>query len=678
MKPVMLWVSLLLAAFQGFGQEYSFYVYLTHSNLAPVFKESKGEYFYSGKDSELKDFFSDFVITGYERVCPACDWESAARVYRISSTSGVLARRMVEHFPSLFEFYEDCTDEKYELTYFPNDYGSTSPVPNVGVAARPDLDYINVEKAWDYTTGIGVMIGISDARINDRDTDFANKISFINPSPYQSVGYSSTDIQTYHGTQSAAIAAAQGDNAHNSTGICYDCEIIGTQYSSYNNLVLLAQAGVRVINMSWTSLQSSPVGYVVNQDIIDNLINNYGVVLVASAGNQTSYQTSTDWVCDNGTSSGPSTTGMKYGFPASYEGVISVSGVYHEYDWTTPVSTSDPIYCCTSPTMPVYIKMKDVFSQCVDGTDPNDPLGINFNGYPQYCNIGMPSQYLASPAGIVYNLTTNPSVDVLAPCHNVLSQWIMIEENTIVYSYGQTSSAAPVVTGVAALMVSEHPCITPGEVEDIIMLTSNDVPSLPVNRIYDGVIGAGRVDAGDAVEFTHNMKSSTGNAVIQNHYFPRFTFILPRINGMLTLDNLAFSFKNISEFTARVAIDVTSTDFSPDADGYIDLKIDEELEACPSLSPKEIVSDNEVKEINVKESSVLYPNPNSGDFSIVAGGAHRNLISFEIFDLLGKCIFSDKQTEKLKSFTLPIIPAGIYLAKISSENETETIKFVKR
>ncbi|MBK9354223.1 MAG: S8 family serine peptidase [Bacteroidetes bacterium] len=63
-----------------------------------------------------------------------------------------------------------------------------------------------------------------------------------------------------------------------------------------------------------------------------------------------------------------------------------------------------------------------------------------------------------------------------------------------------TSFASPMVAGVAGLMLSVNPCLKPHEIESILKSTASNIYSIPENVQYAGQLGAGRVDAFEAVK----------------------------------------------------------------------------------------------------------------------------------------------------------------------------------
>ena len=96
----------------------------------------------------------------------------------------------------------------------------------------------------------------------------------------------------------------------------------------------------------------------------------------------------------------------------------------------------------------------------------------------------------------------NSSVDICAPGYDVAlsgnAGWYLTSSGT--------SFAAPYVSGTIGLMLAIRPCLTYEEALYILQATAFNLDSLNPN--YAGKLGAGRIDAGLALEFTKNLSFS--------------------------------------------------------------------------------------------------------------------------------------------------------------------------
>ena len=667
---------------------YKYHLYVTDYNSPPTFQKIDNQLVYSGTNKRLQSFLANYYVTDFYQLYPTSKRPINLREFQLETTNSNLIANLVETFPILFSGYFNVTGEKYDLAFYPNDYGSTNPNSNFSANIyRSDLDYINVQKAWDITTG-NITIGMSDSRINITDADFAGKVSFINPSFYQYLTpFQFGSLEFEHGTGTAGIAAAQGNNNYGSTGVCYDCKIKGTQYGNYNNLLLLAQAGVRVISMSWVG------GNWGQQNLIDEIIQDYHTVLVAATGNTSSYQTLTDGFC--GTSYWDATqgryisnvVGTQYFYPASYNGVISVSGIGQKY---LPIDTAN--ICCVSPLgFPIALFTKDSFSPNINMGSTNNPIGLIFNGYQQYCGTAGNSNFgIVTDNGIVANLTSNPLVDILAPAYNVFSFPNYAERNQQIFYYdaGGTSSATPFVSGSAALMISVNKCLEPNDVDVILKLTTKDVEVLPINQNFVGNIGAGALNTGDAVEFVNEMKKPNGDAIIDNHIFNRFDFKLDKINYNLTIQNITFKDDCKVDFTAKNQIHLLpNTNLKPNTVGSTHLSINPNIDiSCNYSNPSRVA--NSSKESSIKKiknsDAILYPNPNNGSFQLNNINSEyfgNGNIKLQIYDLNGRVlrdkVLHDNDIPNCK-IDLQELASGIYIVKLSSNDYTQDFKFVKK
>lgn len=380
----------------------------------------------------------------------------------------------------------------------PNDYYALRDAAGEFVDSL-DLGYysaIGVPRAWQYTTGISeTIIGLSDARVDTMQKDFFGKTRVL-----KTVG-----LQNGHGMGVAAIAVAQGDNGFGIPGVCYDCSLVTTNYGNPNleMLIGLADAGAKVINCSWVTSIATERG----QEVINTLLNR-GVVVVAGAGNQ-------NWQTNKG---------QKKYYPASYDGVISVSSVmYRHNDWQNALKYENS-------GKPYVENMWGMVGRTAEITQNN--LSPEFRIYPQS------------------TATLNPEVDILAPTVGVMrySQWVtkgLLRYNT----YQGTSTAAPFVTGTIGLMFSLCPELRANEVETILRLTAQNIDDIPANRLYRGNYGAGMLQSDAALALVSSLYDPSGISVINNQRFNRWTQQLTAFNESVILEHIEFSDR--ADFTLK-------------------------------------------------------------------------------------------------------------------------------
>ena len=691
--------NLLLAVF-GFwlsctySQErtvYKYYLYLADYHSAHSLVKTNGKMEYTGVNSNDRNFFKNYEILEYNQAFTDGIDAAVLNIYYLETYSSQLATDLKSTYSSIYLGSDDLTGWKVELLdSYPNDYGTTSPVANLGApASRKDLDYIHAPKAWDITKGnSAIKIGISDTEMNINTPDLINKVTLV-------AGMTTTTVGQ-HGTSVAAFAAARGNNGTGTVGVCMDCNIVsannwsiigngpnGIPATVYSNLYKMAKLGAKVINMSWTNsgYVSNSNGFIAaEQAVINDLVNNYNVTIVASAGNSPSFSTPESFISKldtNGNPTGVPKTpfGVIYVYPATYDNVISVSSINHKYAWTLPIdnSTADPSYCCPTPWFTaVHVELEDCVTGEANTSDPMNPIAISTHGY----NLG-----LYNPNGFQpNNHTLNPKVDILAPGYNLFTYSGYAYNGTVAY-YSGTSFAGPLVAGTIGLMLSVNDCLKPGEIETILKLTTKDIENMPINMNFVGYVGAGKLETGDAVEFVNEMKKADGNAVIDNHIFNRFNYKLEKFNNKLTINNVTFKDGVIADFKARKEINILpGTELLPNNQGSINLNIDGniDLTCVPVVFPRSAPSGIEQEVSNVINSNiVLSPNPNKGIFTILLKDKDLKNASVTVFDILGKSIYSTVVNGMLFEINLPDIPSGMYFVKVEARNYSETLKFIK-
>ncbi|NDP28677.1 MAG: S8 family serine peptidase [Flavobacterium sp.] len=648
----------------------------------------------------------------YSQAFPDARDEELLKIYVLKTTSTELVPDLMKNFKETYkssdditnnviQFLEDNNDNSFNENivkpeqnsnnnffgyfdhigkkYYPNDYGNTSPVANFGEnVSRKDLDYLSAPKAWYLTRGNpSIKIGISDEPIGYNLPDLAGKVTFLTQSP----PYTSPPNYS-HGTIVAAMAAGRGDNTSGSVGVCMECNIVGSDIKVadnytpttsdivYSNLYKMAIAGAKVINMSWWSVYytNSPTGNAIEQRVINDLVNNFRVTLVGAAGNSSSFSTSQSYH-SYGSSTTPITPfGIVYIYPASYDNVISVSSISWQNPIVLPLSNSSPSYWKTSKWFPVHINLEDSIAFNVNALNPLNPLGVERLG--DFVSV-------TNPDDLRYNHTLNDKVDILAAGYNVYSY-----NNPPNNNANGTSLAAPQVSGTIGLMLSINDCLYPAEIESILKLTAKDVEFLTINSFYVGqnLVGAGKLEIGDAVTFTNEMKKVDGNAIIENHIYNRFNFNLSKINNKLTIQNVVFRENCSASFTARNIIEIApNSDFVPNSSGSIELKLksDLSLSCSPVVFQKRAQTLNTINLENNVSSIVLYPNPNKGVFTINLGIANTSFISCKIYDISGKLVYNSNSQTPIFNINLPNLSSGLYLVKLEGDNYNETVKFLK-
>ena len=667
---------------------YKYYLNLSSFNNAHTFARINGKLVYNGSNPTDSAFFSNYTITEYSQAFPEGIDPAVLNIFYLETTSGKLASDLKSKYPSIYLNSEDITNRKIEfLDTYPNDYGTTSPLPNSGApVSRAELDFLNVPKAWDITTGnSNIKIGISDTPLRLTAPDFLNKVTTV-------AGYTPNTTGVSHGISVAALAAARGNNASGSVGVCMDCNIVAGYMgigapTMFSNLYKIAQLGAKVINMSWCSpcyTNNANGGSPNEQLVINDLVNNYNVTLVAAAGNLPSFSTpqsfySTVDAQGNLTGIPQSPFGEMFVYPASYDNVISVSSINHANKYTLPLSTSHPSYCCTSPWFPIYVNLEDSVGHSCSGLDPMNPVGVLRNGY--YIN-----QY--NPDGFQTGHTLNSKVDILSTGYNIFSYTHYLDGVPPLMT-GGTSFSAPMVAGTVGLMLSVNECLKPKEIESALQLSSKDIENMPINQNYVGYVGAGRLESNEAVTLVNEMKKINGNAVIDNHIFNRFNFKLDKINNNLKIENVTFKDYCVADFTAKNQIQVkgnSATVFKPNASGLVVLKIDPtiSISCTPVVFPKNTADTG--NDIIDAYAIALYPNPNNGNFEISIKDLpdfQNNSLDINVFDLNGRLIYQNTINTTSESLTtIPLsltdISHGVYFIKITSANgREETLKFVK-
>jgi len=504
-----------------------FFLRAKDSLFEAEFKTVDTKLVYQGNDSKLKDVFSRHRIKTFKKTYKKARKENLKKTFFVISEKESLMEDLLNEASHIFEYGEHILENDKKI-FEPNDYGLTSTIgDNKGFQVNLDyLDFLEVPKAWYYTTGSpNTIVGISDGTVDTTNIDFKGKTKTIRKS-YFANG---------HGSGVASIAAGQGNNGYGVPGVCYDCGIYATSYGDFKRfeqLLELSKAGVRVINCSWLN----GAYYETAQAVIDEMFEN-GTIIVAAAGNSSWAQ---------------SKNGKRLFYPASYNHVVSVSTVMYKHE-----SISDNIKELDGNYYAENIKYH---------------LGRTI-GFVDNDTLKKPHIYPVSVTAL------NEEVDIIAPSAGLFSFGRFVKNESKIYIHVEaTSPAAPLVTGSIGLMFSLYPCLAVDEVETILKFTSKNVDHIELNKPYLGKNGSGVLNTGKAVEMVYQLYSEKETAFIENQNFYRWDFKLTSLSKAVVIQNQKFTDSSSLKLNAKNRIIIgENTSLKPDKKGKISLKIDPSL-----------------------------------------------------------------------------------------------------
>ena len=79
-----------------------------------------------------------------------------------------------------------------------------------------------------------------------------------------------------------------------------------------------------------------------------------------------------------------------------------------------------------------------------------------------------------------------------------------------------------------------------------------------------------------------------------------------------------------------------------------------------------------ISELKIRETKIIYPNPNQGQFNINRNSFDFNPELMEIFSLNGQLVYSKKISEEENSFDIKFLKKGMFLLKLSGINTGNT------
>ena len=438
-------ILVLIAAHYGHAQQVQEFLFTPkeEKKFIPISTQQKGKYLQlSFADASIQKLFQDKNILEYRKAFPNLkSYLNTVYLVRVENSSLNLTSLLKNKFIT----YGEKMEEAALAMEYPNDFMLPDGSPN------DYLELIRTPLAWSITKGDpDILIGIVDSWFNTVHEELADKIVGIYgpvPTPAVNISYS-------HGIEVSSLAAGDTNNGKGLSSIGYNTRIVGHYGSGITGVYALSQIpGVKVINMSWSILNFSQY----ENDLCAEIHNDLDIVLVGAAGNGRFY-------FDNFNQ-------FRYQYPASYDAVISVTGVGSKYDRGV-----------TAPNG-IQRNWKDVATYFI-GTEKS-------------------------------TMTVNDKVNVAVPCYDLFratnTNGIAGSVDTYMSDGPGTSAGAPVVSGLAALVRAANPDLTAVQVKQIIEETTDNIYHIPENAPFIGKLGTGRINAYRAVMRAHCMLNPSDN-----------------------------------------------------------------------------------------------------------------------------------------------------------------------
>ncbi len=192
---------------------------------------------------------------------------------------------------ALLQYIDEFLQDKGVLYAFPVIYGEWFKSANdVGINQdqRDVFESIQLYDAWDTTTGSSnVTVGLIDSGVNI-NTDLVNNISNF------ACGTNPYIDEVPHGSYTAQIIGAKGNNTFGTSGVCWDVKIASLKSCVGNSnedpqLVINAinyatNNGIKLLNFSGGFYSDQTVPYYYNQ--LKNAIDAFPGLLIVAAGNE--------------------------------------------------------------------------------------------------------------------------------------------------------------------------------------------------------------------------------------------------------------------------------------------------------------------------------------------------------------------------------------------------------
>ncbi len=331
---------------------------------------------------------------------------------------------------------------------------------------------IDVEEAWRYTKGRGIIVGIYDEGIDLEHEDLRDNIigygNYNNPTGHidmvkdgnalnnnlQNAPAPASDI--WHGTSCAGLIAASGDNGKGSVGVAPEAKLLAIRYANSNisrdieAFYAMVNHNAAIISNSWGTYAMFDAFNDALKELSEKGRNGKGTLIFFAAGN-------------------------------GYDGEGCNMDQYYSI-------AGDGTQRCESSSQ--YTPIND---------ESESPYVISiaastqYNRIADYSNYGSAIDFAAPGSQYPANIVTTDAMGSNGTSNDNYTE-----------SFSGTSAAAPIAAGIAALVLAENPTLSKEEVLEIFKTTADK------NGLYRYVDGRndhwgyGRINAGKAVALASN------------------------------------------------------------------------------------------------------------------------------------------------------------------------------
>ncbi|MBM3869674.1 MAG: hypothetical protein FJ392_01760 [Verrucomicrobia bacterium] len=435
------------------------------------------------------------------------------------------------------EHVEPVLKRKMAKRLIPNDplFSNQWTLLNTGQnGATPGAD-INVTNVWNNFRGTGIIVGVIDDGFQYTHPDLvANANTAIHydyrdgdndPKPEGGAGaINGKPNADSHGTATAGVIAARGNNNVGSAGVAFESQLVGLRLiggsagdTQEGGALSHSNQVIHIYNNSWGPN--------------DDGLTKGGAGTLALAALQT------------GTTSGRGGKGNIYVWAAGNGGAALDNAGYDSYNGS--------IYTISVGAL-TDLGTKADYSErgaCLIVTAPS---GAETEGLPGTRLQGTTTTDLVGEFG--YN-RSDVTVGAVNPGD--------LADHDYTQNYNGTSSAAPVVSGVVALMLQANPNLGWRDVQEVLIRsatqtdpTNNEWRTNKAGFKFNPNFGAGRVNAGAAVALATNWVNLSPMTTTASEQ-ANLSIAIPDVNSDGITRSFNLSTSNLRVEQAIVTVDIT-------------------------------------------------------------------------------------------------------------------------